>query len=422
MESQYWPAEHMLAYQRSQLSQLLVHARANVPFYKERLDPVFTGNGEINWSRWHEIPIVKRHHLVDERESMLAAKLPPGHGTTQELFSSGSSGVPIVTSHNGLLGVVSWAALYRGMGWHRMDWSKNVVTWMGNNDLVARWPDGLDNGTLAPPWTPSKLKGTHYVINRSTSAEQVIEFAQRKQAKYLSGRPKSLQSLALTAERLGIKIAFEKLIVYSTGVTDDEREDFLRVFNARVVSFYSSGEGDKMGISCESGNHYHINSELVLMEILDDEGRPCAIGQPGRVVITPIFNTAQPLIRYEQGDIAICGAACACGKTLPVLQEISGRITHLFQFPDGRKIAPSLPDREFNAGFGAKTWQLVQTGDLTVELRYVQQEGDSVVNKSYAEDMIHQRVHKDLLIKFVRLSETPLNSAGKFLQYKSELK
>jgi phenylacetate-CoA ligase len=45
MESQYWPAEHMLAYQRSQLSQLLIHARANVPFYKERLDPVFVANG-----------------------------------------------------------------------------------------------------------------------------------------------------------------------------------------------------------------------------------------------------------------------------------------------------------------------------------------------------------------------------------------
>ena len=168
MESQYWPPDHMLAYQRSQLSQLLKHARENVPFYKTRLDPVFNRNGEIDWDRWQEIPIVKRHHLVDERESMLAAKLPPGHGTTQELFSSGSSGIPIVTSHNGLLGVVSWAALYRGMGWHRIDWSKNMVTWMGNNDLVARWPDGLENGSLAPPWIPSKLKGQ---FNSNTMVE-----------------------------------------------------------------------------------------------------------------------------------------------------------------------------------------------------------------------------------------------------------
>ena len=308
------------------------------------------------------------------------------------------------------------------MCWHKLDWSNNMVTWMGNDEQIARWPDGLENGSPAPPWIPDNLRGKNYLINRSTPEEQVIEFALRKQARFLSGRPKSLQSIALAAERLNIEINLDALIVFSTGVTDDERSDFHRVFNARVMSLYSSGEGDKMGISCETGNHYHINSELVLMEILDEDGHLCAIGQPGRVVITPIFNTAQPLIRYEQGDIAIRGAACACGKTLPVLQEISGRITHLFRFPDGTKMAPSLPDKEFNEGFGAKTWQLVQTGDLAVELRYVSQDGNPPINKSYAENIIRQRVHKDVLIKFVPLSETPVTSAGKFIQYKSELK
>ena len=89
MESQYWPPEHMLAYQRSQLAQLLRHAKANVPFYKTRLDPIFKENDHIDWNRWSEIPIVRRHHLVQERDSMLAKKLPQGtHVSVKSLVAA----------------------------------------------------------------------------------------------------------------------------------------------------------------------------------------------------------------------------------------------------------------------------------------------------------------------------------------------
>lgn len=75
MESQYWPPEQMLVYQRSQLAQLLRHAKATVPFYKTRLDAVFNRNGDIDWDRWHEIPIVTRADLRDRREEMLTNSL-----------------------------------------------------------------------------------------------------------------------------------------------------------------------------------------------------------------------------------------------------------------------------------------------------------------------------------------------------------
>jgi phenylacetate-CoA ligase len=55
MESQYWPPEQMLEFQRSQLTQLLHHAKATVPFYKTRLDAVFKESGKVDWNRWHEI-------------------------------------------------------------------------------------------------------------------------------------------------------------------------------------------------------------------------------------------------------------------------------------------------------------------------------------------------------------------------------
>src|SRR5690242_20610737 len=80
MDSQWWSAEQLRNYQRSQLSQLLHHAKKNVPFYEHRLDAVLKPNGDIDWSRWEEIPIIKRKDMAEHRGAMLATALPAGHG------------------------------------------------------------------------------------------------------------------------------------------------------------------------------------------------------------------------------------------------------------------------------------------------------------------------------------------------------
>ena len=113
MESQFWTPEHMIKFQRNQLMQLLKHAKTNVPFYKTRLDPVFKKNGEIDWDRWHEIPIVTRADLRDKRAEMLAATLPPGHGPTKDFSTSGSTGVPITVTIPGIMSTANGAVWKR---------------------------------------------------------------------------------------------------------------------------------------------------------------------------------------------------------------------------------------------------------------------------------------------------------------------
>ncbi len=421
MESQYWPPAQMLEYQRSQLTQLLKHAKANVPFYQSRLDCVFKANGEIDWKRWNEIPIVRRQNLVDDRENMLATQLPAGHGATWDTYSSGSAGKPITVRHNLLEGWVSHGGLYRSERWHDVDWSRPFLSWQGDDNMVSNWPNGDERESWGPDWLATEQLGKAYNLNRATPQENVIEFMRRKKVPYFASRPKLVQSLALASKRAKIPVKLDVVITFGTGATEDERNDFAHILGAKTLSIYSSGEGCKMACTCETGLHYHISEELVFLEVLDGDGRPCEIGQPGRVIITPMFNTTQPLVRYETGDIAIRGQSCSCGKQLPVLQEISGRITDLFRFPDGQIVSPSLPAKDFCTNFGSKTWQLVQTGPLEVELRYVITDPDVTPNRAYAIDAIHRRIRPDLSVKFVVLSETPITPAGKFIQYKSEL-
>ena len=77
MESQFWPPEQMRAFQLTQLAQLLRFAKATVPFYETRLDVVFRRDGEIDWDRWREIPIVTRMDVRDRHDEMQTSALPP---------------------------------------------------------------------------------------------------------------------------------------------------------------------------------------------------------------------------------------------------------------------------------------------------------------------------------------------------------
>jgi phenylacetate-CoA ligase len=421
MESQYWAPEKMLNFQHGQLAQLLNHARKNVAFYKTRLDGVFKSTGEIDWDKWNTIPIVKRSDLANYKNNMIAIELPPGHGPTKEVYSSGSSGTPISVTHSHLAIWASQMALFRSHTWHGIDWSRNSVELHIGEGDKADWPHGWNKGPRGPDWFSEQQRGIKFELDRTTHEEKIIEFLSRNKIAYVSSRPTVLQALALSVERLRADVKLDAVFAFGGNVTETAHEDIKRALGTPVVSLYSSGEGYKIATTCDASPQYHINSELNFLEILDDDGKPCAIGEPGRVIITPLFNTAQPLIRYEQGDIAVRGAHCSCGKTLPVLQSITGRINDLFHFPDGKKLAAFLPDKEFTLGFGVNTWQLVQTSPTNVEVRFVQTDPKAEVNEEFAREMIWKKLRSDLNVKFVRLAKIPLTPAGKFIQYKSEL-
>jgi phenylacetate-CoA ligase len=79
-----------------------------------------------------------------------------------------------------------------------------------------------------------------------------------------------------------------------------------------------------------------VHVEHCLCEILDDEGRECAFGETGRLIVTALNNLAMPLIRYDTGDLATAIAgACPCGRTLPAFGEIVGRYSRIAFLPEG---------------------------------------------------------------------------------------
>ena len=84
----------------------------------------------------------------------------------------------------------------------------------------------------------------------------------------------------------------------------------------------------------------HVNAEHAYVEFLRDDGRPCAQGEDGRIVVTELVNFGMPMIRYEVGDRGVpSNCVCPCGRSLPLMERLVGRVADFLVAEDGSQVA-----------------------------------------------------------------------------------
>ena len=417
-ESQWWSEDAISNYQRSQLSQLLRHARANVPYYQDRLAPIFKSNGEINWDRWTDIPIVRRQDIVDHGDKMLARVLPKGHESTTQSSTSGTSGVPITLISTQLAHVALNGNRFRSYKWHNIDWTEIVCSTLIAEPSVAAWPEGSAGGPWGPSWDPDSIDGMLIRINRLTPLEKVLEFLQRKRPAYLTTGPNRAYALALTAKRLGSNIRLSAFLPHGEAVLDRARTSIQEAFGAPSIDLYSSKEAGHIAHLCPAGDGLHVNAESMLLELVDDHGQPVPVGQPGRVVVTPLFNAAQPLIRYDQGDFATWAPACSCGRHLPTLERIVGRSTTVFYHPDGRVTSAFLGIHRHL--LRCEIWQIAQTAPTNIEERYVTLDPEESRDEDALAQRLRENYFSDAEVSFRSVDAIPAGHFDKPREYVNE--
>jgi len=418
MESQFWSPQQLVDYQRGQLAQLLRHSKTNVPFYEKRLDPVFTASGDIDWDRWSEIPIVTRADMANHRDAMLAAERPKGHGTVGSIASSGSTGQPISITNNRLTTLAANANRWRAHRWHGFDWSATYTARHGA-DFRAAYPHGFERGSWGPPWDPEAQRGRVLELHSDASMSDNVEFLRRTGSRYYSTGPKTLHALALEVERLGVDLSLHYVLSHGERLDETDKAACARILGARTLEHYSSKEGGQMAYPCEVGNGLHVSAESVLLEIVDAQGHAVPSGTSGRVVVTPFVSTAQPLIRYDQGDIASFGPPCRCGRHLPVLARVEGRAFAMFTHPDGRAIA-TMYNNAARDMLRCTFWQVAQIGPRQFEVRYVPRDWNVRGDHDTAAAIFRENFFADAEVQFVRVREIALTSAGKYLEYVNE--
>lgn len=417
--TQWGSSAQIEALQRRQLTKLVLRARNDVLFYRDRLAAVCRSDGGVHLDRWSDLPTMNRSDIQARGSELTTELVPKLHRPLSSVRSSGSTGVPVQTVHTRIEARAGAAAIARAYTWHGIDPNRDCLDIHGDNPEQGVWPQGTLRGQWGPRWLPDR-RGQLWELNLLTSPEQALEFLVKGRFAYLGGLPSRIEAIAYAALASGVRVRLEAILTRGQGVTANQRRLFSDVFGAHVVALYSSQETGAIAHPCPECGQYHVNAELMLVEIVDAEGRPTAQGQPGEVAVTPFFNSAQPLIRYRLGDIATPGVPCACGRGLPTIEKILGRTYQFFRRADGTVFMPAISENRL-AALGAGMWQLAQTATHRAEFRFTSRPGTSL---SPIEDFVAavtQALPQGFDVDVRQLHAFPSGLGGKHLIYVCEL-
>ena len=411
--SQWLPPEQLRARQLGQMKHLLRHARDTVPHYAAFLRDLDVDG--LDWAAFGTLPLLSRKALQGGFESLKSGAPLPGHGAVVEGQSSGSTGMPVRFLQTAVTQLFWNALTLREHLWQERDFSGKLAA-IRIKVQEGRWPDwGLPAAALF-------RTGPGATLNVRTDVEKQLDWLVREDPDYLITHASNLQALAELSLRRGIRLPrLRQARTYSEALRPDLRETVRAAWGVDVADGYSCEEAGNIALQCPRHEHYHIQSENLLVEILDEAGLPCAPGETGRVVITTLHNFAMPLIRYELGDYAEVGEPCECGRGLPVLTRILGRRRNMVVLPDGRRHWPSMPSTMWHAVAPIEQFQVTQTGIGSLEVKYVMGRPLSQEEIAGLEQALAERFSHAFDIVWQRVDAIERGQGGKYEDFISLL-
>ena len=301
--------------------------------------------------------------------------------------------------------------------WHGRDFSLAFAAIRYADDQIGRPPAGsrVDNWGLGAQFVCPT--GPGHVLNVKSSIDEQAQWLHDVNPGYLLGYPSALLGVAQVFEERGWRVdRLREVLTFGEVLESKCRSACERAFGVKVIDTYSSQEVGYIALQCPDTENYHVQSENVLVEVLDESGAPCQPGQIGRVVITTLHNFAMPFLRYDIGDYAEVGTICACGRGLPVLKRILGRQRNLLVMPNGERRWPVFMSEGDPADLPPFfQFQVVQRSLEELELNVVRPTaGITPEEQRQVESHFHGILGYHFKIRINCVAEIPRSPTGKF--------
>jgi phenylacetate-CoA ligase len=415
-QSERWSQQKLADGQTAQLLALLRHAADTVPFHARRLReagvPVVR---PFDFEAFRRLPLMTRRDIQSESERLLSKSPPADHGRIGRRASGGSTGEPVVVNDTDI-GLLFWNALaLRDHLWHRRDLSGKMCA------IRSRVENGVFPNWGAPAGSVYAT-GPSALLNIRTDTERQLDWLREHDPEYLVSHPTNVRELARAALRRGLRLPRLKEIRTMGEVLPEDLRGLCReAWGVTLTDVYSAEEVGYIALQCPRHEHYHVQSENLLVEIVDDAGKPCPPGATGRVVVTTLHNFAMPLIRYALGDHAEAGAPCDCGRGLPVISRIRGRTRNMLMSPGGSRFWPSTPYIRTTGIAPIRQLQIVQSAPDTLEARFVAERTLTAEEERGMVAAIHDALGHPYRVALKPLVEIPLPASMKFEDFRCEI-
>lgn len=396
--------------QAERLSALLTHAITHCPFYRRRLQAAGVGpqTGPLD-AAWLKLPLTTKADLQQHGGDMQAHNIPAA--AKQRNQTGGSTAAPVqfyvdrarfstrmasTNRHN------AWAGLKPG------DWLATVWGAPLEAHGARGWRERLTNRCL------------YRSINLNTSSvgpedwDRFFSALRRHRPRWLLAYASGALELAQEVERRqAADVKFGGIITSAEVLTPAQRQRIEQALGGPVFNRYGCREVSVMASECDQHQGLHVNAEALLIEIVPVPGM-----EPGwgKVAVTDLLNRAQPLIRYENGDIARWAeGSCPCGRGLPRLAEVQGRVADFIHLPGGRMISGvavltlALADvRQVHQ------LQLVDRGPGDLELRVVPGIGFGPAVRRELAERLQRHLQGAARLEITEVAAIPRSASGKY--------
>jgi phenylacetate-CoA ligase len=286
---------------------------------------------------------------------------------------------------------------------------------------------GRRRSSLSPvDWAAGLLKQCTYLEPYTVTSDETllrdIGTLNRSRPAVIWGYASSLHQLARFASQRRIPLHRPRFIISSVEMLYPAmREAITQAFGCPVYDYYGAIEVGRVAAECTRGR-LHVFTFNNHVEVLDPAGRPAAPGEEGRLVITPVHNRAMPLLRYDIGDMArVSKDECSCGSSLPLLDEIRGRVIERFVTADGRTVYGGY----FIAMFFEHEWisevQVLQQDVDLITVYYRKMPGCAIPSQAVAQinDAVREVMGASCRIEWLEVDAVPRTPIGKHLHARS---
>jgi len=327
--------EAMRRFQARKLRSVVAHCQARVAVYRDHWRGVALPPASITAPEaLGSLPTIGKDDLrARPLRCALADGVDPAKLVRHQ--TSGSSGQPFLICRSPLEEHLLQLFRLRARREAGVRWSDRIV-----------WFRQLPAEDGRPAW-PGRLRRalgfhTDADLDGLADASAMVDALVRHRPDVVGGYPSTLSYLADHALRRDRPPTPLRLVVSGGEVLQGAaRRAIGDAFGAPVVDFYGAHEFNLLAWECPRGHGYHVCDAGVYVEVLDDTGRPVAVGETGHVVATALHSYTMPFVRYRTGDLAMRGPdACPCGQPYSTLLAIEGRTADMLGLPGGRLVHP----------------------------------------------------------------------------------
>ena len=244
---------------------------------------------------------------------------------------------------------------------------------------------------------------------------QMLDRFRKKRVEVLTGYAAQLTDISSCIDRHHYDtsgFSVKGIMPISEHMADPVRRALARQFRCPVRSNYSNEENGIMAVQYGDGPEYYVDTESYWYEILKmDSDEPAERGELGRIVVTDLWNYATPLIRYENGDLAIAECTEKNGRIRLELKELYGRRVDLIYDTKGRTVSPFVLYNGLAMTEGLRQYRFIQEDvrRYTLELN-----GDrNVMDVDAILGAVRPFFGEDAEIEVAYVDEIPVLSSGK---------